>query len=50
VLPKAAAGMFSQLNWNGPMTLSEATWGKLPDGHQLGTPTPLFPRIEMAAE
>jgi methionyl-tRNA synthetase len=50
VLPKAAAGIFAQLNWSGPMMLSEAVWGRLPDGHQLGTPTPLFPRIEMAAE
>jgi methionyl-tRNA synthetase len=50
VLPKAAAGIFAQLNWNGPMTLSETQWGKLPDGHQLGQATPLFPRIEVAAE
>lgn len=46
VLPKAAAGIFAQLNWNGPMTLEEAQWGKLPKGHQLGRPVPLFPRIE----
>ena len=45
VLPKAAAAIFAQLNWDGPMTLAEATWGKLPDGHVLGTPTPIFPRI-----
>jgi methionyl-tRNA synthetase len=49
VLPKAAAGIFAQLNWTGPMTLAEAEWGKLPDGHVLGTPTPLFPRIEPPA-
>ena len=46
VLPRAAAGIFTQLNWTGPMTLAEAGWGKLPDGHVLGQPTPLFPRIE----
>ncbi len=46
VLPKAAAGIFAQLNWNGPMTLEAAKWGGLPDGHQLGQPVPLFPRIE----
>ncbi len=46
VLPKAAAAIFSQLNWDGPMTLAEATWGKLPDGHILGTPVPIFPRIQ----
>ena len=49
VLPKAAAGIFAQLNWTGPMTLAEAEWGKLPDGHVLGQPTPLFPRIEPPA-
>ena len=47
ILPKAAQGIFAQLNWTGPMTLSEAEWGKLPDGHQLGQPKPLFPRIEV---
>jgi methionyl-tRNA synthetase len=46
VLPVAAEGLFAQLNWTGPMTLAEAEWGKLPDGHQLGQPKPLFPRIE----
>jgi methionyl-tRNA synthetase len=49
VLPKAAAGIFAQLNWNGPMTLTEAVWGKLPDGHVVGKPVPLFPRIELPA-
>ncbi len=48
VLPKAAAGIFAQLNWSGPMTMEAATWGGLPDGHVLGKPTPLFPRIEAA--
>lgn len=55
VLPKAAAGIFAQLNWdkdeNGnprPFRLEDAKWGGLPDGHVLGAPTPLFPRIETA--
>ena len=55
VLPRAAAGIFAQLNWdkdeNGnprPFRLEDAKWGGLPDGHVLGTPTPLFPRIETA--
>jgi len=48
VLPQAAEGIFAQLNWTGPMTLAAATWGGLPDGHQLGKPVPLFPRIEAA--
>ena len=62
VLPFAAHGIFDQLNWKmdegGPdagsdtknrrFRLSEATWGGLPDGHVLGKPVPLFPRIETA--
>jgi len=61
VLPFAAHGIFDQLNWKmdegGPdagsdtknrrFRLSEATWGGLPDGHILGKPIPLFPRIEV---
>ena len=46
VMPKAAFSIFEQLNWSGPFALSEAVWGKLPDGHRLGKPMPLFPRIE----
>jgi len=26
--------------------LADAVWGDLPDGHVLGKPVPLFPRIE----
>lgn len=57
VLPQAAQGIFDQLNWKmdeqGQETrfkLDDAKWGGLPDGHQLGTPTPLFPRIEVPKE
>ncbi len=46
VLPQAAAGIFAQLNWDKPFALADAAWGGLPDGHILGQPTPLFPRIE----
>ncbi len=49
VLPNAAAGIFAQLNWDKPFQLADATWGLLPDGHQLGQPTPLFPRLEIKA-
>lgn len=56
VLPKAAHGIFDQLNWKldeaGKDTrfrLADAVWGGLPDGHVLGKPVPLFPRIEVAA-
>ena len=53
VLPKAAHGIFDQLNWNMELSgkeerfsLADAEWGKLPDGHVVGKPVPLFPRIE----
>lgn len=53
VLPKAANGIFDQLNWKMELSgkkerfsLGEAEWGKLPDGHIVGKPTPLFPRLE----
>jgi methionyl-tRNA synthetase len=31
------------------LTLGHTTWGGLPDHHILGTPTPVFPRIELAS-
>ncbi|MFN2508613.1 MAG: class I tRNA ligase family protein [Chthoniobacterales bacterium] len=47
VLPKAAAELISQLNCDSQeLSLSAAEWGKLPDGHTLGKPVPLFPRLE----
>ena len=56
VLPDAAHGIFDQLAWKldeaGKDTrfrLAEAVWGGLPDGHVLGKPVPLFPRIEAPA-
>jgi methionyl-tRNA synthetase len=55
VLPKAAHGIFDQLNWKMELSgkeerfsLADAEWGKLPDGHVVGKPVPLFPRIETA--
>ena len=54
VLPKGAHGIFDQLNWKmelsgkeGRFSLKDAEWGKLPDGHVVGKPVPLFPRIEL---
>jgi len=54
VLPKAAHGIFDQLNWKIELSgkeerfsLADAEWGRLPDGHVVGKPTPLFPRIEL---
>jgi methionyl-tRNA synthetase len=53
VLPKAAHGIFDQLNWKMELSgkeerfrLEDAKWGALPDGHVVGKPVPLFPRIE----
>jgi methionyl-tRNA synthetase len=57
VLPRAAHGIFDQLNWQPELTgkeerfsLADAEWGRLPDGHVVGKPVPLFPRIEVEAE
>ena len=56
VLPDAAHGIFDQLAWKldeaGKDTrfrLADAVWGGLSDGHILGKPVPLFPRIEPPA-
>ena len=59
VLPEAAHGIFDQLNWKMDaeisgkeerLSLGVQKWGKLPDGHIVGKPVPLFPRIEQDAE
>jgi methionyl-tRNA synthetase len=54
VLPKAAHGIFDQLNWKMELSgkekrfcLDDTKWGGLPDGHVVGKPVPLFPRIEI---
>jgi len=54
VLPKAAHGIFDQLNWKKELSgkeerfsLKDAEWGGLPDGHIVRKPVPLFPRIEI---
>jgi len=53
VSPKAAHGIVDQLNWKMELSgkeerfsLADAEWGRLPDGHVVGKPTPLFPRID----
>ena len=53
VLPRAAHGIFDQLNWKMELSgkqerfsLADADRGRLPDGHVVGKPVPLFPRIE----
>jgi methionyl-tRNA synthetase len=49
VIPKSAGEILQQLNWSGPLALTETSWGILPEGHQLGKPHPIFPRIEATA-
>lgn len=46
VLPDTAPAMLAQLGWPHAPALAEAAWGGLPDGHILGKPVPLFPRLE----
>jgi len=53
LMPNAAQGIFDQLNWKMELSgkkerfsLADAEWGRLPDGHVVGKPVPLFPRIE----
>jgi methionyl-tRNA synthetase len=55
VLPRAAHGIFDQLNWKMDpelrgkeerFRLDDAKWSGLTDGHVVGKPVPLFPRIE----
>ena len=46
-LPGTATKIYAQLGLAGtPDKLDAATWGGLPPGHKIGTPTPLFPRKE----
>ncbi len=54
VLPQAAHGIFDQLNWKMELrgkeerfSFADAEWGRLPDGHVVAKPVPLFPRIEL---
>ena len=53
VLSKTAHGIFDQLNWKMELSgkeerfsLADVECGRLPDGHLVGKPVPLFPRIE----
>jgi methionyl-tRNA synthetase len=56
VMPNAADAILDQLNWKTELSgmqsrfsLADAEWGKLPDGHVVGKPQPVFPRIEADA-
>ena len=50
VLPQSAAEIFAQLGISGEPRLADAQWGGLAEGHQLGSPTPLFPRLDAGAK
>ncbi len=52
VMPTAAAKMQQQLGWSPPagFTLPDLKWGLLPDGHPLGEPSPIFPKVLPPAE
>ena len=49
VLPNASKEILTQLNWKEDAVLAAAVWGGIPDGHGLGKPSPVFPRIEADA-
>ncbi len=47
IVPTAAEKIAAQLAIDpANLTFAHTPWGGLPDGHTLGTPTPVFPRIE----
>jgi methionyl-tRNA synthetase len=46
ILPNAARELLYQLNVKSNYALAGANWGGLPEKHQLGKASPLFPRIE----
>lgn len=49
VMPTAMAAARAQIGWAPPagFTLKDLAWGLLPNGHTLGAPVPLFPRLEV---
>jgi methionyl-tRNA synthetase len=50
VIPKAAKMIFAQLQITAGFSLSHMGNAVLPDGHALGTPSPLFPRLDEPEE
>jgi len=46
VLPDASLSILAQLAVDTAPSLHDAVWGRLEDGHVLGLPVPLFPRLE----
>lgn len=50
-LPETAKKLYHQIQLPLPQSFTEgAPWGAMPDSHQLGEASPLFPRIEMENE
>ncbi|MFZ4763791.1 MAG: methionine--tRNA ligase [Roseimicrobium sp.] len=49
IIPEACDKMRAQLGWQMPdgFKVQDLHWGLLPDGHQLGQPVPLFPKLEL---
>jgi methionyl-tRNA synthetase len=47
VIPGASRKILAQLQAE---TIQDLAWGTLPDQHQLGKPSPVFPRLEVPAE
>jgi len=45
VLPRTVPAIFAQLQIVQP-SLADLSWGGIPDGHVVGSPTPVFPRLE----
>jgi methionyl-tRNA synthetase len=45
VLPRTVPAIFAQLQIGQP-GLADLCWGGIPDGHTVGSPTPVFPRLE----
>jgi len=52
IIPEACKKIQAQLNWQPAegFALGDLKWGLLAEGHQLGSPSPLFPRVELTAE
>lgn len=51
ILPAASETMLAQIQWTPAAgdRLPQAAWGGLPDGHALGAPSAVFPRMETPA-
>jgi methionyl-tRNA synthetase len=45
-IPQAASEILAQLGVTAGPTFADTAWGLLPNGHVLGKPVPVFPRIE----